>query len=129
MSTTNSAGWDAGTGMHPAIGDEPEHDPFALDDDLAHIDRGGDVAGWTPAFPTDVGPNGDGFQTGNTQWHSPGMTLRDYFAAKALPDFLDLEVTSVWNEARGLQGNRDIAAEVARAAYFMADAMLKARVA
>lgn len=24
MSTTNSAGWDAGTSMHPAISDEPE---------------------------------------------------------------------------------------------------------
>lgn len=46
MSTTNSAGWDAGTSMHPAIGDEAEHDPFALDDEIAHLDRGGDVAGW-----------------------------------------------------------------------------------
>lgn len=121
MSTTNSAGWDAGTGMHPAIGDEPKHDPFALDDDLAHIDRGGDVAGWTPAFPTDVGPNGDGFQTGNTQWHSPGMTLRDYFAASAMQGMLTTAGAPCLN---GLDGFEDHAA---KAAYKIADAMLKAR--
>lgn len=31
MSTTNDAGWLAGTDMHPAIGDEPERDEDELD--------------------------------------------------------------------------------------------------
>lgn len=44
--------------------------------------------------------------------HSEGMTLRDYFAAKALPQCFEVSTTT------------DIAA---KEAYRMADAMLKAR--
>ena len=55
-----------------------------------------------PAFPTG---------TGVTPYNS-GMSLRDYFAAKALPQCFEVSATT------------DIAA---KEAYRMADAMLKAR--
>ena len=60
-----------------------------------------------PAFPTTVHNYGDGMYSGE------GMTLRDYFAAKAMQGKL----------ARGDAGYNDIAAH----AYKYADAMLKAR--
>lgn len=43
----------------------------------------------------------------------PGMTLRDYFAAKAMQTFLSIEGGSLEEDAR--------------VSYLMADAMLKAR--
>ena len=61
-----------------------------------------------PAFPNE-GFNG---------WGEPqqGMTLRDYFAAKAMQGFCGNPV------------NRDaLPKEISRAAYMMADVMLKAR--
>ncbi len=71
-----------------------------------------------PAFPElgNVGYNSD--------WQNePGMTLRDYFASKALglcyADYLNYAAEN------GLQeGWRDV---VAKNAYLLADAMLKAR--
>ena len=65
-----------------------------------------------PAFPTGTG--------GNTPY-SNGMTLRDYFAAKAMqalitgPDVVDDHYEDDTNEY------------VAVRSYFIADAMLKAR--
>jgi hypothetical protein len=60
------------------------------------------------AFPNEGGP-------GNL-WNDKGMTLRDYFAAKAmqayLPDAMEHNATE---------------GELALMAYKMADAMLKAR--
>jgi len=48
--------------------------------------------------------------------YQPGMTLRDYFAAKAMQGFC------------GNPANRDaLPNEIARGAYLVADAMLKAR--
>lgn len=55
-----------------------------------------------PAFPT---------PTHNLQ--NDGMTLRDYFAAKAMQGFV-------------ANGNTNVQ-EIARASYIVADAMLKAR--
>lgn len=71
-----------------------------------------------PAFPCEVGPASDGhtIQTGNMQWMQPGMTLRDYFAAKAMHASLSLD-----------PANAASSGEHARWAYEMADAMLKAR--
>ena len=70
-----------------------------------------------PAFPCEVGPASDGhtIQTGNMQWMQPGMTMRDYFAAKAMQGF-----------AAGLErwDNVDVLPSFC---YQMADAMLKAR--
>ena len=71
-----------------------------------------------PAFPCEVGPASDGhtIQTGNMQWMQPGMTLRDYFAAKAMHASMSLD-----------PANAASSEEHARWAYEMADAMLKAR--
>ena len=63
------------------------------------IDDGG------PAFPTSNGGSPD-----------DGMTLRDYFAAKALCGYYANSVTAF-----------DTAEDAAEAMYAMADAMLKAR--
>ena len=61
-----------------------------------------------PAFPTG---------TGITPYKS-GMTLRDYFAAKAMHNFAD-QVSS--------QSDQEWFDKVAKGAYRMADTMLKAR--
>ena len=55
-----------------------------------------------PAFPTGTGVTP----------YNPGMTLRDYFAARAMPQCFEVSATT------------DIAA---KEAYRMADAMLRAR--
>lgn len=60
----------------------------------------------TPAFPTG---------TGVTPYKS-GMTLRDYFAAKAMQTYMHQEV---WNP--------DTYKDAAEKSYRVADAMLKAR--
>ena len=67
-----------------------------------------------PAFPTESAR-----QTGPVTWHHEGMTLRDYFAAKAM--------AVVWTEIPD-DADRDLALDrLGRYAYEMADAMLKAR--
>jgi hypothetical protein len=50
-----------------------------------------------------------------------GMTLRDYFAAKALPS-----VIIDWSSTGGLE-DPEIVEVIARDCYSMADAMMKAR--
>lgn len=63
-----------------------------------------------PAFPMSV--------KGQSTSHEAGMTLRDYFAAKAMQGIA----------ARGVQNtNGDIIKFIADDAYRLADAMLKAR--
>lgn len=57
-----------------------------------------------------------------TNWqHANGMTLRDYFAAKAISELM--RVYSFGNA----DPVEDYANEIARDAYSVADAMLKAR--
>ena len=65
-----------------------------------------------PAFPTDSER-----QAGPNSYHFTGMTLRDYFAAKAMQGLF-----ASW-------GNHDAEgfADIASDAYLAADAMLKAR--
>jgi hypothetical protein len=74
-----------------------------------------------PAFSAEIGPPSDGYmvQTGDRQWLHPGMTLRDYFAAKAMAVLLDAELPTTGYSIR-------LAAD---AAYGVADAMLFARAA
>lgn len=60
-----------------------------------------------PAFPTE-----NARQTGSNSWHEEGMTLRDYFAAKAMQGMSDSGCSN---------------AAIAKCAYEMADEMLKAR--
>lgn len=70
-----------------------------------------------PAFPElgNVGCNSD--------WQSEsGMTLRDYFAAKALSGWLASYPESCTHPI--VAGNAD---EVAKHSYMLADAMLRAR--
>lgn len=63
-----------------------------------------------PAFPqVSTNPDGDLYQ--------PGMTLRDYFAAKAMQGMM------ADGQVMKLVGDLDLA----KTAYEMADAMLKAR--
>jgi hypothetical protein len=69
---------------------------------MSNIDNGG------PAFPGQVDHGAAGIES------FVGMTLRDYFAAKAMQGLLASEVEASINE-------------FAEKAYAMADAMLKAR--
>lgn len=68
------------------------------------------------AFPYEE-RNGDGFPIRDYF----GMTLRDYFAAKAMPTHLQAIGSAHWCSAE------DCAAEVAKLAYISADAMLAER--
>ncbi|MFP8821077.1 hypothetical protein [Enterobacter cloacae] len=67
------------------------------------------------AFPTDE-------SNYEKIWSSPGMTLRDYFAAKAMSGWLASYPESCTHPI--VAGNAD---EVAKHSYMLADAMLKAR--
>lgn len=67
-----------------------------------------------PAFPTE-----SEHQSGNTTWHYQGMTLRDYFAAKAMLGILSGD--------RPITRDPDPFPVIASAAYKLADAMLKER--
>ena len=73
-----------------------------------------------PAFPVNTRPcettDDFGHQDSETTWQFGGMTLRDYFAAKAMAGFLTTESFS-----------DHYTDGIAAAAYHMADAMLKAR--
>ena len=69
----------------------------------------------TPAFPTGIITDGKGKIIGG----SNGMTLRDYFAAKALQSLITASVTEP-----GCVGPAD---NISEYAYQFADAMMKAR--
>ena len=69
-----------------------------------------------PAFPTDAYD-----LERQTTVREEGMTLRDYFAAKAMQKMLGSEVEAKW------MLNTFNTTSVSEAAYRMADAMLKAR--
>ena len=55
-----------------------------------------------------------------------GMTLRDYFAAKAMQSIL-LEYQNVFEDETGGEGDPTFPELLAKDAYIMADAMLKVR--
>ena len=72
------------------------------------------------AFPStfkSVSPEGG-------QVHRWGMTLRDYFAAKAMQGLISCPD---WREGAGEDVGMDPSDYTARTAYIMADAMLKSR--
>ena len=69
-----------------------------------------------PAFP---GPYATESGQIEVLWKQQGMTLRDYFAAKAMQGFIQFSAT------KGIYTPPD--KELASAAYQLADAMLKAR--
>ena len=70
-----------------------------------------------PAFPVPLNPG----QDWNEMAPCDGMTLRDYFAAKAMHQFLSGAVL-----LGGIEANGQVAMIAARA-YETADAMLEAR--
>ena len=75
-----------------------------------------------PAFPTNKRDGHAGAVTSITD--KPGMTLRDYFAAKAMAATMSRDLF----HAVQIAGNKGTMAEIhARAAYLIADAMLAAR--
>jgi hypothetical protein len=86
-----------------------------------------------PAFPVSTAAaesGGYGHQDGHYTWQFGGLTMRDYFAAKALaallsgPDDTACEAT----DPEGIQRERnEYAEDVACDAYRYADAMIKAR--
>jgi hypothetical protein len=71
-----------------------------------------------PAFPTSAD---NGHST-----NQDGMTLRDYFAAKAMQSIL-LEYQNVFEDETGGEGDPTFPELLAKDAYIMADAMLKVR--
>ena len=79
-------------------------------DNMDNIETGG------PAFPAEIGPASDKhiIQTGDGQWLHPGMTLRDYFAAKAMQTLIDKTQVKDFDWC-------------ASKSYKMADEMMKAR--
>lgn len=82
---------------------------------------------FTPAFPSRSPDDRDGCYT---QYY--GMSLRDYFAAKAIPECINTEPRS-WKEKikafLGFDyiGARPSAQGIAKDAYAIADAMLQER--
>lgn len=71
-----------------------------------------------PAFPMPSGPEP---RVNATTHYNEGMTLRDYFAAQAMQPIVLAAI-----QVAGPESNVDFAA-ISKAAYRMADAMLKAR--
>jgi hypothetical protein len=69
---------------------------------------------------------GYGHQDGATTWQYGGMTLRDYFAAKAMPAIYDVAMREA-EQGSGLLADDQWRVGLAFDAYKMADAMLKAR--
>ena len=81
---------------------------------MSNTDTGG------PAFPTAVRNHYDPETGGQWSEHvDPGMTLRDYFAAKAMQGLM--------GRAWGDMDADELFRTWANSAYTMADAMLKAR--
>lgn len=72
------------------------------------------------AFPAIKIVAGDNYNPPK-QYHMPGMTLRDYFAAKAM------QAAITTSGAPYMHTDRDCAKSVAAMAYDVADAMLAAR--
>ena len=78
---------------------------------------------YTPAFPTSVavGPSGDVYDSHEIDHGSGGMSLRDYFAAKAMQSYC------LADESKSYEDGWPNMPTLAQDAYRMADAMLKAR--
>jgi hypothetical protein len=77
-----------------------------------------------PAFPRDKLAWDFGSDDMTMRNAQPGMTLRDYFAAKAMHALMTIPFGE-WKDANGSQiGNVD---QYASESYAMADAMLEAR--
>ena len=80
-----------------------------------------------PAFPVSTVDGMQGHQDSTNTWQFPGMSLRDYFAAKAMSFSIHSfeEMAGIAHQAN--QDHRDGFYVAAKFAYQIADAMLKAR--
>ena len=87
---------------------------------MSKIDNGG------PASPVSTSDEISGHQDGPNTWQFPGMTLRDYFAAKAMQGLCSASPLGIPGGADVSDG-RTVIVLIARTAYMMADAMLKER--
>ena len=77
-----------------------------------------------PAFPVSTSNEKYGHQDGPNTWQFQGMTLRDYFAAKAMQGMLaDSQTRESCPEDQEEKWMRSFA----RACYYFADAMIAAR--
>lgn len=80
-----------------------------------------DIKTGGPAFPVATSDSEAPVQVGNFTWQFPGLTMRDYFAAKAMTQGMAVLVAS-GNNLNGYQ-----LGTLAKTAYLAADAMLKER--
>lgn len=80
-----------------------------------------------PAFPTHRMEWDFGSDSLELATKHPGMTLRDYFAAKAMVRAMAVSPSRWWNEGLTASKSTPDIDQCARVAYAMADAMLKAR--
>jgi hypothetical protein len=88
------------------------------------IDTGG------PAFPCEVDSTQPLHrQVGNTVWQTYGLTMRDYFAAKAMARLINGPAAQNICDRDPRYDETNFADVVAVNAYEFADAMLKARTA
>lgn len=73
-----------------------------------------------PAFPT--------HHFESAKWTEQGMTLRDYFAAKAMQAALTSDAAmQVFGAGDAMDSGKRAAEWAAESAYYVADCMLKAR--
>lgn len=82
-----------------------------------------------PAFPVECDwttRKPMGMQTGNCSGWVTGMSLRDYFAAKAMAAFITTPTEGTFNKISETALTWNIV-KLSRAAYDVADAMLTAR--
>ena len=75
-----------------------------------------------PAFPVVHEQYDYGYEQKMPKQVAPGMTLRDYFAARALVGYLHASVSNGWAAQNQYQ-----AEAAAKNAFMVADAMLRAR--
>jgi len=87
-----------------------------------------------PAFPGFSHTDGRGSvkATERGEWENyvPGMTLRDYFAAKALPPIMETIATLTPSQIIAWAAQMETATKeetIAKLAYLIADAMLRER--
>lgn len=83
-----------------------------------------------PAFPVATSDSAAPVQVGNFTWQFPGLTLRDYFAARAMQALID----GFFREGLcdklhdfAAKNNQEGEEYLATSAYAHADAMLKVR--
>ena len=74
----------------------------------------------------EINDGGPAFPSDHSRHNEPGMSLREYFAAKAIPAVYATAMEEA-KEGSGLFRHDDWRVGLALDAYMMADAMLKAR--